>query len=315
MRCLLSIDGAEPGEGGAPLQASVFYGAVAPGSTSLSPSSILYAPGMAGSADVTSYTTVDATFNGLRVLATPLLWDVLSWLSVPAELQVTAIPHEALNTFLSAEVLPMMIWAVNNMQARVDAATATVGGGGDAVDPVFFPSPTGGWGQGAGGAPARILSSPAGPLRASGPGPGPAPPAAVSRTAGPVTPSPSTTPTPAPSPQPVAGNAVRVRVVVNSPAVFFAEDLTDCTSPALGLTANMKAWVDMSPAGDMAVCLDADNIRGMRVECPTRGRSTAGPRATWPAYVGGGGGGGGVGWGWGLGWGVGGGGWGVGGGG
>lgn len=279
MRCLLAIDCVEPGDTSAPLQASVFIGAVAPGSASLSPSSVLYAPGMMGSADVTSYTTVDATFNGLRVLATPLLWDVLSWLAVPEGLQVTARPQRVINAFLSDEVLPMMIWAVNNMQGRIEAAvSAAAAGGDDGAVGIPFVSPTASASWGAAVAPSRPMSAPMErpvglePIET----PGIVQPAAV---------PPAPAGVRSPSEQPVAGNAVRVRVTVNSPAVFLAEDLTDCTSPALGLTANMKAWVDMSPAGDMAVCLDADNVRGMRVECPSRAHAPAASRGSWPAYV------------------------------
>ena len=182
---------------------------------------------MASTAVVNSYLTVDATFNGLRILATPLLWEILEWLAIPPELQVSVPQHNPVCDTLKNDVEPYLASVVNSSIQRSESQTRSL--------------------------PDDVA------VRSQLPPP-PAPPSNV-----------------------VVGSATRVRVAINNPAIFLAEDLTNPCSPALGLTANMKAWVDMSPASDMAVCVDADNVRGMRVEQTHPESSTSLQAATWPS--------------------------------
>ena len=58
---------------------------------------------------------------------------------------------------------------------------------------------------------------------------------------------------------------IRVKAVVDQPAIFLVRDVTRERSDALALTASVTAWADVSSVGELGVSADVTSVRGMRV--------------------------------------------------
>jgi hypothetical protein len=193
--------------------------------------------GMQAQAPPASILTLSLRMQGLCIIATPFVWDIASWWTIPAALQFPTL--------------------LNVQRAAMKKLAAPVLGSAELLRDMFLTLPV--------DAPSFPTQLPDVMLHLHSH----AIPAArkqlqrlqVDQSSGEAPSSAMASEPPEPF-----GMAMRISTQMVSPAVFLVENLSNPRSAALAMTFDIRAWVDMSPCGDMAVVSDVSGFRGFRVD-------------------------------------------------